>query len=94
MQEAENISVELRPEVAAQVRKAVESGEYNSSNEVIEDALRDWSHGREVAVNDIDGLARAWDAARHGNVPGKPAEEVLDRLERKYRTMTDRASSR
>ena len=38
------ISIALAPEMAAQLRQAVETGEYASSSEVIRDALRDWTH--------------------------------------------------
>jgi antitoxin ParD1/3/4 len=88
-----SISVELDAEIAAQVRRAVESGEYGSSAEVVEDALRDWSHHRSAAVFDLEGLGRAWDEARRDDSPGISADEVLDGLERKYQAMADAAAS-
>ena len=37
----------------------------------------------------LDGLGQAWQVAVKDDSPGVPAEEVLDRLERKYEAMAD-----
>ena len=42
MASVERVSVALTPEVADMVRRAVESGEYFSDNEVVAEALREW----------------------------------------------------
>mgnify|MGYP001604329124 FL=1 len=41
MSTVEKLSIALTPEMAKEVRTAVDSGEYASSSEVIRDALRD-----------------------------------------------------
>jgi antitoxin ParD1/3/4 len=56
----ERISIALTPEMAAQVRAAVESGEYASNSEVIRDALRDWTLKRTLQRQQIDELRRLW----------------------------------
>ncbi len=66
----------------AQVRQAVETGEYGSSSEVVRDALRDWTYKR-----------RLQEEARQDKTPGVPAEDVLDRLERKYQAIADAAGA-
>lgn len=88
----ETVSVDLKPEIADQIRQAIQSGEYGSSSEVVEDALREWAFLRNRSVNNLEGLGRAWDEARAKDGPGKSFEEVFDRLERKYRAITDRSS--
>ncbi len=87
MPSVEKISIALPPEMVAIVREAVEAGEYASSSEVVRDALRDWTQKRELRQRDLDALRRAWQEAieNPGNIAD--AEEVLDRLKKKYRNI-------
>jgi len=91
MQTVEKISIALPPEMAAQLRQAVATGEYASSSEVVRDALRDWTHKRQLQQNGIAELRRVWQEARERNGPYVPADEVMDRLERKYQAIADAA---
>jgi antitoxin ParD1/3/4 len=83
----EKISIALPPEMVAKVRQAVSTGEYASSSEVVRDALRDWTHKRQLQQNGIAELRQLWQQARQDKTPGVNADEVLDRLERKYKAM-------
>ena len=85
----EKISIALPPEMVAQVRQAVETGEYASSSEVVRDALRDWTYKRRLKQKGLEELRQLWLDARKDNTPGVPAEDVLDRLERKYQAIAD-----
>ncbi len=85
----EKISIALPPEMVAQVRQAVETGEYASSSEVVRDALRDWTYKRRLQEKGLEELRKLWLEARNNNTPGVPAEDVLDRLERKYQAIAD-----
>lgn len=60
MANVEKVSVALTPEMAAIVRKAVESGEYASSSEVIREALRDWNRKRLFQEKEIEEIRRLW----------------------------------
>ena len=93
MPTVDKISIALPPEMVAQLREAVDAGEYASSSEVVRDALRDWTRKRQLQQNGIAELRQLWQEARAETTPGVPAEEVLDRLERKYQAMTDAADS-
>ncbi|WP_419804886.1 ribbon-helix-helix domain-containing protein [Terriglobus sp.] len=84
----ESISVDLPPRMLAEVRAVVETGEYASSNEVIRDALREWAQNRKVQAPDLDELRRLWSEARDSRKPGIPADQVLERLEQKYQSMS------
>ena len=42
--------------MVAQVRQAVETGDYASSSEVVRDALRDWTHKRQLQQNGLAEL--------------------------------------
>jgi antitoxin ParD1/3/4 len=62
MPNVEKISVALPSDMADLVRKAVETGDYASSSEVIREALREWKARRasqQYAVRELRGL---WDA--------------------------------
>jgi antitoxin ParD1/3/4 len=89
MATAEKISIALPPEMVAVIRSAVATGEYASSSEVIRDALRDWTNKRALRQQGIEELRELWQEALHDKTPGIAAEEVLDRLERKYQTIAD-----
>ena len=80
----QKISIALPQEMVALVRRAVETGEYASSSEVVRDALRDWSQKRSLREQGIAELRRVWAQAIKDGGAGEPASEVLNRLERKY----------
>ena len=86
---AETISIDLQPEMAAQVHEAIEAGEYSSSSEVVHDALCDWTRKRQTQQNGVAELQQIWQEAPAGDSPGIPADGVLDELERKYQARAD-----
>jgi antitoxin ParD1/3/4 len=92
MASVEKISIALPPEMVATLRQAVDTGEYASSSEVVRDALRDWTHKRQLQQNGIAELRQLWQQAREDKTPGVAADPVLDRLERKYQALADAAS--
>lgn len=89
MPTVDKISIALPPEMVALVRQAVETGEYASSSEVVRDALRDWTHKRQLQQNGITELRQIWQEAREKNAPYVPADDVMERLERKYQAIAD-----
>ena len=92
MTTAEKISIALPPEMVAIVRNAVATEEYASSSEVIRDALRDWTYKRNLRQQGVAELRKLWQEALQDKTPGIGADDVLERLERKYQTITDAAS--
>jgi antitoxin ParD1/3/4 len=93
MPSVEKISIALPPEMVAQLRQAVETGEYASSSEVVRDALRDWTHKRQLQQNGVAELRQLWQQARADSRPSLDPDSVLDRLERKYQAMADAAGA-
>ena len=67
------LSIALTPKMARLVRRAVETGEYASSSEVIREALREWRLRRSLSPQDRRGLMRLW---REGVEAGP--SELLD----------------
>ena len=91
MPAVEKISIALSPEMAANVRKAVETGEYASTSEVVRDALHEWMQKRNLRQQGLDELRSLWRQAQQDKTPGSPVDEILDRLERKYQALADAA---
>jgi antitoxin ParD1/3/4 len=87
MPAAERISIALPPEMVADVRKAVETGEYPSSSDVVREALQEWTMKRSMRQQSLDQLRNLWRQAHEDKVPGAPLDEILDHLERKYRVL-------
>jgi len=86
---AEKISIALPAEMVATIRRAVETGDYASSSEVVRDALRDWTHKRSVRQQGIAQLRAVWQEALDDKATGMPNDDVLTRLERKYQALAD-----
>jgi antitoxin ParD1/3/4 len=88
MASVEKISIALPAEMVAEVREAVEAGEYASSSEVVRDALREWTQKRNLHQQGLKELRWVWKQAVKDETPGASPKEVLSRLEKKYRAMS------
>lgn len=83
------ISAELGEKLEGLVAQLVASGRYNSKSEVIREGIR-LVQDREAALAEFDAsIQRGLDDIEAGRTI--PAEEVFDRLERKYRKMAETA---
>jgi antitoxin ParD1/3/4 len=91
MPTVEKLSIALPSEMAAIVRRAVEAGEYSSNSEVIRDALRDWTHKRNMREQSLAGLRERWQEAVADDSEGLDPDPVFDRLEKKYEKMSEPA---
>jgi antitoxin ParD1/3/4 len=83
MANVEKLSVALTPDMAAEVRAAVEAGDYGSVSEVVRDALRDWRLRRKIETLDPDDLRRL---VRQGidSGPSLDANEVFAQLRARF----------
>ena len=61
MANVEKLSIALTPEMAGLVRRAVESGEYASTSEVVREALREWKQRRSLGQQYIEELRHLWE---------------------------------
>ncbi|WP_300088599.1 type II toxin-antitoxin system ParD family antitoxin [uncultured Nitrosomonas sp.] len=89
MSTAEKISIALPREMVSLVRDAVATGEYASSSEIIREALRDWTYKRSLRQQGVAELRQLWQEALSDKTQGIAADDVLDRLERKYQAIAD-----
>jgi len=85
----EKLSIALPSEMAAIVRNAVEGGEYASNSEVVRDALRDWTHNRNVRDQGLANLRKLWLEAVSDDSEGLDPEPVFDALEKKYAALAE-----
>lgn len=89
MPQVEKVSVALTPEMASKMRRAVASGEYASSSEVVREALRDWSERRTIRDEAMAELQRLWDEGLQSGAP-VPADEAFARIKAKIEAATSR----
>ena len=82
MATVEKLSIALTPEMAKEVRLAVESGEYASSSEVIREALRDWRRKRALQDRRIEELRSLW---REGLESGKGQYRSMEEIKQAAR---------
>ena len=61
MANVEKMSIALPADMATLVRKAVETGDYASSSEVICEALREWKARRASRSEAVSELRRLWE---------------------------------
>jgi antitoxin ParD1/3/4 len=81
------ISADLGPKLEAFVTELVANGRYNSKSEVLREGVR-LIQDREARLAAFDAaIQRGLDDVEAGRA--KPASEVFDRLEAKYRAMID-----
>ena len=83
MAAVEELSVALATDMVAELRAAVEDGDYGSVGEVVRDALREWRLRRKAEAQDIEGLRRLVQEGVDSG-PGLDADEVFARLSAKF----------
>jgi len=87
MASAETITVALSPEMAGFVRRAVEAGEYASSDDAIREALQEWKDRREplgYTVEELRKLVR--EGIDSGPSPYASMDEVKTEARRRLET--------
>jgi len=77
MANIERMTVVFPEPMAAQIRAAVEAGEYASTSEAVRDAVRLWSGRRQLREQELEQLRQAWDA---GKASGVHSEMDFDQL--------------
>jgi antitoxin ParD1/3/4 len=83
MSQVEKLSIAMPSEMAAELRAAVEAGDYSSVSEAVRDALRDWRLRRKVEALELDELRRlVQEGADSG--PGIEADTVFAHLRARY----------
>ena len=79
----DKISIALPRDMIADVKSAVEQGQYATTSEVIREALRDWQLKRKVEALDVDALRQLVQEGIESG-PSVDANVVFARLRAKY----------
>jgi antitoxin ParD1/3/4 len=87
MANVEKLSVALTPDMVAEMRAAVEGGDYGSVSEVVREALRDWRLRRRIETLETDELRRLVQEGIDSG-PGVDADAVFARLRARLRQST------
>ena len=83
MGKVEKISIALPHDMVADLKAAVDRGEYATTSEVVREALRDWRLKRKVEELDVEDLRRLVQEGIDSG-PSIDAETVFARLRAKY----------
>jgi antitoxin ParD1/3/4 len=83
MANVEKLSVALTPDMAAEVRAAVEAGDYGSVSEVVQDALRDWRLRRKIETLETEELRNLIQQGIDSG-PGLDANQVVAKLRSRF----------
>ena len=84
------VSIALTGEQIANLKAAVETGEYATTSEAIREALRDWQVRRQLRQEEILRLRQLWD---DGKASGQPRPFDLDRVVTSARARRDGSKS-
>jgi antitoxin ParD1/3/4 len=71
MSKIERMTVVFPEPMAEQIRAAVDAGEYESTSEVVRDAVRLWNGRRELRAHERDALRQAWIAGKSSGISGR-----------------------
>jgi antitoxin ParD1/3/4 len=83
MGKVEKISIALPHDMVADLKAAVDRGEYATTSEVVREALRDWRLKRKVEELDVEDLRRLVQEGIDSG-PSVDAESVFAKLRAKY----------
>lgn len=76
----ERLSIALPSEMAAAVKEAVDAGDYESTDEVIRSALRDWALKRTLGLDEVRSLKADLAAGLADLAAGKVKSFERDRI--------------
>lgn len=82
----EKTTISLPSEMLAEIKAAVEAGDYANASEVVRDALRQWRRSRTVIALNDDELRRMVAEARASG-EAVDGESALQALKSKYQSM-------
>lgn len=83
----ERLTVTMPAEMAATLKRAVDSGEYASASEVIREALRDWSFKRQLMLDELSALKQDIDKGLADIAAGRTKEFDAGRIAERGRKL-------
>jgi antitoxin ParD1/3/4 len=89
MSNVEKVSVALSSDLLDMVKKAVATGEYASTSEVIREALRDWKLRQPLRQAEVERLRQAW---AEGLSSGETQPFDIEEIKRRARNRIEGAN--
>ncbi|UOA16527.1 ribbon-helix-helix domain-containing protein [Sulfitobacter dubius] len=83
MPAAERMTITMPSDMAETLCQTVAGGEYASTNEIVREALRDWTRSRDAELRDLEALRSAIKAGLDSGL-GIPAGQVFAELRARY----------
>ena len=71
MSKIERMTIAISEPMAAEIRAAVDAGDYVTTSEVVREGMRLWSERRARREQDIERIRQAWDEGKASG-PGRP----------------------
>ena len=93
MSSIERLTITLPGEMAAEVKGAVQTGDYASTSEVIRDALRDWKAKRATALAELSALRADIRKGLEDVAAGRAKDFDADRIIAQGRLLSTRSRS-
>ena len=93
MSSIERLTITLPGEMAAEVKGAVQTGDYASTSEVIRDALRDWKAKRATAQAKLSALRADIRKGLEDVAAGRAKDFDADRIIAQGRLLSTRSRS-
>ena len=93
MSSIERLTITLPGEMAAEVKGAVQTGDYASTSEVIRDALRDWKAKRATAQAELSALRADIRKGLEDVAAGRAKDFDADRIIAEGRLLSTRSRS-
>ena len=84
MVDIDELNVTVSGQQAQILREALESGEYASAGDVVQEAIRVWQTHRDAERDDLQRLQRLWDEGKASGEP-QPIDFAELRLEARRR---------
>ncbi len=86
MSKLERMTIVLSEPMAAEIRAAVEAGEYATVSEVVRDGMRLWSLRQELRQKEIERLRQAWDEGIASGIAGPfDMDQILAEAHARFR---------
>ncbi len=92
MSETTRLTITLPPDMAADIAGAVEGGDYESSSEIVREALRDWALKRARQRQEFATLKADIDAGLADEAAGRVQDFDADRIVARGKTLLEARS--
>ena len=77
MPDTHQLSISLTADQIAELRAAVDTGEYATTSEIVREAIRDWQVKRGLQHREVARLRELWDSGKASGAPAPLDPQAL-----------------